>query len=67
MVYQGKNYGGAGTIDSNGDLRITAIVEGVNVVLIGSFASATTVDGSIFVLRKDQSLTQVGYWSAQKL
>jgi len=67
VVYQGKNYGGAGTIDSNGDLRITAIVEGVNVVLIGSFASATTVDGSIFVLRKDQSLTQVGYWSAQKL
>jgi len=66
VSYDGKNYAGSGTIDSNGDLRITAKIEGVDVVLIGAFDSDSAVGGSAFVLREDETLTQIGVWHANK-
>jgi hypothetical protein len=66
VSYKDKNYVGTGNIDANGDLRITTRVEGVDVILIGSFDSEDSVAGSVFVLREDQTLTQIGVWNANK-
>jgi hypothetical protein len=67
VSYKDKNYTGTGKIDTNGDLRITTRVEGVSVILIGSFNSEDSVAGSVFVLREDQTLTQIGVWNANKI
>jgi len=66
VVYEGKTYKGKGGFDSNGDLRISTTVEGLPILIIGSFDGPISVTGSVFIVGEGGVTNRIGSWQAKK-